>query len=146
MLALDILEKRIRSSNDVVSDQHHLKQFLSLQLGDCQHETFGAVFLDSMNRVVGFEHLFKGTLNHTSVYPREVIKVALRCNAAGAILYHNHPSGSAIPSEADITLTRRLGNILKFIDVQLLDHIIIAGHKCSTFSEDGIMPTFDLVV
>ena len=80
-----------------------------------QHEVFVVVLLDAQNRVLVTEEMFRGTLTQTSVYPREVVKVALRHNAAGVIFAHNHPSGVAEPSTADELLTRTLKQALALV-------------------------------
>lgn len=144
--AIEIVRSRIFKSNDIISDPAALKSYLVLRFAELGYEIFGGVFLDSRNRVIAMETLFRGTLNHTSVYPREVIKTALTYNAAAVIFYHNHPAGSSEPSPADISLTKRLGNALKLVDVQVLEHIVVAGSDTFSFIENGIMPKFDLVV
>ena len=85
------------------------------------------------------EELFQGSLTESRVYPREVARLALARNAARVIIAHNHPSGSAKASEADIQLTRQLGQALALIDVRLLDHILVAGHQALSFAEQGWM-------
>lgn len=144
-LAVEIVKNRIYQSKDIIADPSSLKKYLVLRFAELGYEIFGAVFLDNSNRVIAMETLFRGTLGHTSVYPREVIKTALTYNAAAVIFYHNHPAGSVEPSPADISLTKRLGNALKLVDVQVLEHIIIAGANCFSFVESGRMPAFDLI-
>lgn len=107
------------------------ENFLQLKLGHLQHELFCVIYLDNRHRVIKFSELFRGTIDGTSVYPREVVKEALTCNAAALILAHNHPSGISEPSQADERITRRLKSALELIDVRVLDHLII-GHGAST--------------
>lgn len=107
------------------------EQFLRIRLQDEEHEIFCALFLDNRHRVLAFKELFRGTIDGTSVYPREVIKETLQCNAAAIIFAHNHPSGVAEPSQADERITKRLKAALELIDVRVLDHIII-GHDTTT--------------
>jgi DNA repair protein RadC len=83
--------------------------------------------------------LFRGTINEASVYPREVVKEALRFNAAAVIFSHNHPSGSPEPSQADKLLTRRLKEGLALVDVRTLDHIVVGGKTTTSFSERGLL-------
>jgi DNA repair protein RadC len=99
------------------------------------HEIFLVLFLDVKMRLITSEELFRGTLTHTSVYPREVVKAALRHNAASVILAHNHPSGVAQPSEADRVLTRALRQALALVEVKVLDHVIVAGRDAYSFAE-----------
>ena len=98
-----------------------------------------ALFLDARHRVVAAEALFRGTLTQTSVYPREVVKAALRANAAAVIFAHNHPSGAAEPSQADELLTRSLKEALALVDVKVLDHFIVAGSRSLSFAERGLL-------
>jgi DNA repair protein RadC len=104
----------------------------------CQaHESFIVMFLDVKHRLIDASEMFKGTLTHTSVYPREVVKAALRRNAAGVMLAHNHPSGEASPSEADLRLTSALVQALALVDVRVVDHFIVAGSQIHSFAENG---------
>ena len=101
------------------------------------HESFVVLFLDVKNRLITFREMFRGTLTHTSVYPREVVKAALQCNAAALILAHNHPSGVADPSEADLRLTAALVQALALVDIRVLDHFVVAGTQVHSFAEHG---------
>jgi DNA repair protein RadC len=114
-----------------------VKQYLQLLLGGKPYESFAVLFLDVKNRLIASEELFRGTLTHTSVYPREVIKVALRHNAASVILAHNHPSGAPEPSAADRTLTQALKQALALVDVRVLDHFVVAAREVYSFAEHG---------
>lgn len=105
-----------------------------------QHiERFSVLFLDSQHRVLSLETIFTGTLTQTSVYPREVVRAAIRLNAAAVVLSHNHPSGGPTPSQADGVLTRTLKSTLDLIDVRVLDHIIVAGTQSASMAELGLM-------
>ncbi len=114
-----------------------VKQYLQLLLGNRGYESFAVLFLDVKNRLIASEELFRGTLTHTSVYPREVVKASLAQNAAAIILAHNHPSGSPEPSAADHTLTQALKQALALVDVRVLDHFIVAGRQVYSFAEHG---------
>ena len=124
---------------DVLGSPSAVRDFLRLKLRDLPHEVFVGLYLDAQNRVIGDEELFRGTLTQTSVYPREVVKRALACNAAGIILAHNHPSGVAEPSHADEALTRALRQALALVDVRVLDHFVIAGNAAVSFAERGLL-------
>ena len=116
------------------------REYLQLQLGARPHEVFAVMFLDSQNRLIAMEDMFRGTLTQTSVYPREVVKLALLRNAAAVILAHNHPSGVGEPSHADQLLTRSLTQALALIDVRVLDHFIVAGTASPvSFAERGLL-------
>jgi DNA repair protein RadC len=112
--------------------------YLHSQLRDRQHEVFACVMLDNRNRVIVFREMFRGTIDGASVYPREVVKQALADNAAAVILAHNHPSGIAEPSQADIQITERLKKALALVDIRVLDHVII-GDETLCFSERGLI-------
>ncbi len=114
-----------------------VKQYLQLLIGGKQHESFAVLFLDVKNRLIASEELFRGTLTHASVYPREVVKAALAHNAAGIVLAHNHPSGTPEPSPADHSLTQALKQTLALVDVRVLDHFVVAGRSVYSFAEHG---------
>lgn len=124
---------------ELLSSPQTVKQYLQLQLAKKAYESFTVLFLDVKNRLICCEELFRGTLTHTSVYPREVIKAALSHNAASVILAHNHPSGTPDPSAADRTLTQALKQSLGLVDVRVLDHFIVAGRHVYSFAEHGAM-------
>lgn len=115
------------------------RQFLRAQLRDLQHEVFCCMYLDNRHRVLGFEELFRGTIDGTSVYPREVVKQALKYNAAALIVAHNHPSGVAEPSQADEQITRRLSAALALVDIRLLDHIIVGDGDATSLAGRGLL-------
>ncbi|HYD82807.1 MAG TPA: DNA repair protein RadC, partial [Opitutus sp.] len=124
---------------DALSSPTAVRDYLRLLLAEREHEVFVAVFLDAQNRVIASEELFRGTLTQTSVYPREVVKAALRHNAAGVILAHNHPSGVAEPSQSDQMLTETLKRALTMIDVRVLDHFIVGRGAACSFAERGLL-------
>jgi DNA repair protein RadC len=103
------------------------------------HELFGCLFLDNRHRVLEFSELFRGTIDGTSVYPREVVKEALKLNAAAVILAHNHPSGVAEPSQADERITRRLKAALELVDIRLLDHLIVGDGGTTSLAARGLL-------
>jgi DNA repair protein RadC len=116
-----------------------VKRYLQLHLAGRPHEVFAALFLDSQHRLVALEELFRGTLNQTSVYPREVVQRALHHHAAALVLAHNHPSGSVEPSRADEALTRTLKAALALVDVRVLDHIIVGPGQALSMAERGLL-------
>lgn len=126
-------------SNASLSSPQAVKSYLQLMIGNKPYESFAVLFLDIKNRLIVSEELFRGTLSHASVYPREVVKAALQHNAAAIILAHNHPSGSSEPSSADIALTQTLKQTLALVDVQVLDHFIVANPHVYSFAEHGLM-------
>ncbi len=116
------------------------KVVIGCKLRGRQQEVFACLFLDSRHRVLAFKEMFTGTINHTTVHPREIVKEALQLNAEAVILAHNHPSGMNQPSAQDITLTRILVDILKVVDVRILDHLIV-GDETVAFSDLGLSLT-----
>jgi len=116
-----------------------VRHFLQLQLGARPHEVFAVLFLDSQNRLLAMEELFRGTLSQTSVYPREVVLRALHHHAAALVLAHNHPSGHAHPSQADERLTQSLKAALALVDVRVLDHFIVTRERAVSMAELGLV-------
>lgn len=114
------------------------RRYLSAELRSCTQEVFACLFLDNRNRVLCFEKMFYGTIDGASVYPREVVRMALAHNAAAVIFAHNHPSGVAEPSSADRQITQRLKDALALIDVRVLDHVIV-GDEVVSFAERGLL-------
>jgi DNA repair protein RadC len=126
-------------ARDSLASPGAVRDYLRLTLAGREHEVFVALFLDAQNRVLATEELFRGTLTQTSVYPREVVKAALRHNAAAVIFAHNHPSGVAEPSRADELLTQALKQCLALVDIKVLDHFIVAGGNVLSFAERGLI-------
>jgi len=140
--ALELARRALReelSLRDALSSPRAVRDYLRLSLAGRDHEVFVVLLLDAQHRVAAFEELFRGTLTQTSVYPREVVKCALKHNAAAVIFAHNHPSGAAEPSHADEILTRSLTAALALVDVQVLDHFIVAGSRTMSFAERGLL-------
>ena len=113
--------------------------YLAVRLGDFGHEVFCVMYLDNRHRVIAFEELFRGTIDGTSVYPREVVKAALQHNAAAIILAHNHPSGVCEPSQADERITKRLKAACELVDIRVLDHVITGGNSHVSLASRGML-------
>ncbi|MGL6077537.1 RadC family protein [Methyloversatilis discipulorum] len=137
-LARRALGEQMRE-RDALSSPQAVRDWLKLRLGGLAHEVFMVLLLDAQNRLLTAVELFRGTLTQTSVYPREVVKLALAHNAAAVILAHNHPSGVAEPSRADDLLTQSLKQSLALIDVRVLDHVIVGSGATCSFAERGIL-------
>jgi DNA repair protein RadC len=116
-----------------------VKDYLRLQLGALDHEVFAVMFLDVKHRLSQFEILFRGTLTHTAVHAREVVKRALALNAAAVVLAHNHPSGVAEPSRADELITATLRQALQLVDVRVIDHVVVGRGGTVSFAERGLL-------
>jgi DNA repair protein RadC len=137
--ALQILDKRIKNAGDLLRRHSDIRNFLALNISELEHEVFGVILLDTRNRYITHEVLFRGTLLHTAVSPREVVKFALKHNASKMVLYHNHPVGPLTPSNADKDLTKCLTDILKVIDVQVVDHVIVYRDKSYSFNDNKLL-------
>jgi DNA repair protein RadC len=114
------------------------RDYLVAQLRDRDHEVFCCLYLDNRHRLLGFEELFRGTIDGASVHPREVVKRALTRRAAAVILVHNHPSGVAEPSQADEVITARLRDALALVDIRVVDHLIVGDGICVSLAERGL--------
>ena len=122
----------------VLDSPERVKQYLQLQLGHLGHEVF-ALLLDNQHHLLQYRAMFQGTLSQASVYPREVVKLALDVGASGVVLAHNHPSGSVQASAADKALTQTLKSALALVDVRVLDHIIVAPGCALSMAESGLI-------
>lgn len=127
------------NNNDIFTSPKQVEDYLSVQMRDYQREVFSVLLLDSRHQLLGYHELFHGTIDTTSVHPREVVKLALEKNAAAVIVAHNHPSGMAEPSNADIDITQRLKKALALIDIRLLDHFIIGRGDITSLANEGKM-------
>ncbi len=136
--AVRYLQERLRPGQTITSPASS-REFLLARLRDRPHEVFCALFMDNRHRVLAFDELFRGTIDSTTVYPREVVKQALARNAAAVILAHNHPSGVAEPSEADQIITRRVRDALALVDVRLLDHFVVGDGTCISLAARGVI-------
>ncbi len=127
------------TGRDVMNSPEATRDYLKLRLRGLSHEVFACLFLDNRHRVIEYQELFRGTIDGASVHPREVLKEALRWNAAAVIFAHNHPSGVAEPSQADLRITKRLQETLDQVDVRVLDHIIVGENDGTSFAERGLL-------
>ena len=132
------LDEQMRRG-DPLSSPDATRNFLISKLRDYEYEVFGALFLDNRHRVIKWEEIFRGTIDGASVHPREVIKIALKENAAAIIFAHNHPSGVAEPSSSDKSLTDLLMKALGTVDIRVLDHFIVGDGKGYSFAEHGLI-------
>ena len=122
----------------VIRSPMDTEDFLKARLAGLEHESFCIIYLDNRHRVIDFDELFRGTVDGTSVYPREVVKESLARNAAAIILAHNHPSGVAEPSQADERITKRLKAALELVDIRVLDHLIV-GETVTSMAQRGTL-------
>lgn len=136
--ARGILRRRVRRGTPLTSPAL-THSYLVQRFGQTEHEVFVLLLLDARNRLIDCLELFRGTIDGAVVHPREVVKEALRHNAATCMFAHNHPSGVAEPSQADELITRRLKDALALVDIHVIDHIIIAGGDAISFAERGLL-------
>ncbi|MEZ5540376.1 MAG: DNA repair protein RadC [Pseudomonadales bacterium] len=123
----------------VFNNPADVRHYLKARLRDYRREVFLCLFLDTQHRVIGCEELFQGTLDASSVYPRDVVQRALALNAAALIFAHNHPSGIAEPSQADQRITTRLCEALALVDIRVLDHMIVGDGMVLSMAERGLL-------
>ena len=135
--AMRLLEKYQRQPGEQFLDTSCTKSWLQLHLRRQEREVFVVLYLDNQHRLLEHETLFLGTINSTEVHPREIVKSALRHNAAAVILAHNHPSGVAEPSRADRLITTNIVKTLDLVKVRVLDHFIIGAGDILSFAERG---------
>ena len=138
LMARQLASMRLRKGRALTSPKEVFSHLQAL-LADYEHEVFALLMLDSRHRVIAFEELFRGTLDGASVYPREVVKLALEHNAAALILVHNHPSGDPEPSMADRNLTTKLQDALNLVGVRTLDHVVAGQAGCVSLAERGYL-------
>jgi len=138
LMAKQLANLRLRRGRALTSP-HEVFSHLQALLADYEHEVFALLMLDSRHRVLAFHEVFRGTLDGASVYPREVVKIALKHNAAAMILVHNHPSGDPEPSQADRTLTCKLKEALDLVSVRTLDHIVVGHEGCVSLAALGYL-------
>lgn len=142
---LDLLEQ---ASSLLKSKLHHgnaltsvniVKEYCRFSFAHLEYEVFSVLLLNNKHELITTSSLFRGSISSATIYPREVLREVLKYNAAAVILTHNHPSASTEPSQTDIRITQELVNLLKLVDVQVLDHIIVGLDDCSSFAELGLV-------
>jgi DNA repair protein RadC len=134
-----ILKSRVAQKEHLITCPEDTKRLLVTQMANYEREVFVCLFLDNRHHVISMEEMFKGTIDGTSVYPREVVKRALQLNAAALIVAHNHPSGVTTPSQSDKNITAHLKDALSLMDIRLLDHLIIGGAEVFCMAEWGYL-------
>ncbi|WP_410689062.1 RadC family protein [Citrobacter braakii] len=135
--AINLLEKYLRQPGISFTSSTAARDWLRLLLAGQEREVFMVLYLNNQHRLLESETLFAGSVNHVQVHPREVVKSALRFNAAAVVLAHNHPSGDSEPSQCDRNITGRLKDALALVDVNTLDHLVIGSKDIVSFAERG---------
>ena len=138
LMAKQLAILRLRRGRVLTSPKEVFSHLQALLAG-YEHEVFALLMLDNRHRMIAFEEVFRGTLDGASVYPREVVKVALEHNAAAMVLAHKHPSGDPEPSQADHHLTHKLRDALNLVGVRTLDHVIVGHEGCVSLAEQGYL-------
>jgi len=136
--AREYISRRIRRGAALTSPRA-TRDYLTLRFGMREHEIFCVIHLDKRHRMIDCQEMFRGTIDGASVHPREIVKEALQRNSAACILVHNHPSGVAEPSRADELITERVKAALALVDINVLDHLIVAGGEVVSMAERGAM-------
>ncbi len=137
--AQSILTQQCQTSPLVLNNVKLAKQLAVFRLAELKSECFCVMFLDNQHKLICFEKLFQGTINQTAVYPREIAKRAFALNAAALILVHNHPSGDCTPSSTDEWLTTAIKSAFKLMDIEVVDHLIVAREQAYSFAVHGIL-------
>lgn len=135
--AINLLDKYLRQPGISFTSSTVARDWLRLKLARQEREVFMVLYLDNQHCLLESETLFAGSINHVQVHPREVVKSALRFNAAAVVLAHNHPSGDPKPSQCDHNITGRLKEVLALVDVKTLDHLVIGSEDIVSFAERG---------
>ena len=136
--ACAIIDKRF-ATGDALTDPAAAGAYFKVKIGGARREVFAVLFLDTRHRMLAFEEMFYGTIDGAEVHPREVVRVALRLNAAAVLVAHNHPSGELEPSAADRAVTARLKQALALVDVRLLDHVVVGGQQSLSMAARGMV-------
>lgn len=137
--ALALLEQHLRQPGVSFTSANATRDWLRLQMARLEREVFMVLYLDNQHRLLAHETLFTGSINSTEVHPREIVKSALKHNAAAVLLAHCHPSGHADPSDTDRQITHRIQETLALVDVRVLDHCIVGGMTVYSFAEHGLL-------
>ena len=137
--AIACLEARYQVRQEVLTSPEATRNYLKLRLAGVPYEVFAMLLLDNRHRVIQYRELFRGTIDGANVHPREVVRLVIGANAAAVIMAHNHPSGVAEPSQADIRITQQLRDALALIDVRVLDHFVIGEGAGTSFAERGLI-------
>jgi DNA repair protein RadC len=137
--ALKCLEKRLCYGSVLLDSASAARAYLQLQLAEEKNEVFAVLFLNNSHRLLAFEKMFRGTVNETAVYPRQIVQKVLEHNASAILIAHNHPSGDCSPSVADREITLKLQTIFDTIDVKVLDHFIVSCPNSYSFAEHGLL-------
>lgn len=141
LAATEIAKRQLKEEivgKTVINGPEDVLEYLSVSMSNLKEEVFKVIYLNSANVVLAAEDLFKGTVDQSVVYPREIIKIAFELNASGLIFVHNHPSGNLKPSKHDLSLNDKLVKACRAVDLTPLDHIIIGPTGYISLKEKGV--------
>lgn len=127
------------SQQAIFSSSKQVREFLQAKIARLEHEVFLCLYLDNSNRLIECQELFRGSIDQTAIYPREIIKECLNRNASALVVAHNHPGGNPLPSPNDEAVTRDLSQALHWVNIALLDHCIVAKHGFFSFADAGLL-------
>jgi len=136
--AKEVLNERYKKGT-LISSPDNVRDYLQLKIAELEFEVFGCVFLDARHRIINDEIMFRGSITGVATPCREIVKESLRLNAAALIVYHNHPSGNSEASQGDKSFTNKLSDILKIVEVELLDHFVVSTESTLSFAESGFI-------
>jgi DNA repair protein RadC len=142
LAASEIARRQLKQElvgKNFIRDPQSVLDYLYSSLRDKKREVFKVLFLNKANRIIDEQELFEGTVDETAIHPREVVKVALECQATALVLIHNHPSGRVEPSPEDREITRKLEAACAAVSIKILDHIIMGDNQYFSFSEQGLL-------
>lgn len=137
--ALSIIESKFKRCDFTANSADEAEQFCRLQIGSSEIEKFGILYLDTQHQLIESEILFTGTIDRATIHMREVLKQVILKNAASVLVYHCHPSGHVVESPADVAITNKLVDLLRIIDVPILDHIIVSPINSMSFKKKGLL-------
>lgn len=137
LLVASVVAKNKMATGKSIEDIKAAKEILIPMLANKPYEVFCVAFFDADGKLISFEELFKGTIDQVPAYPREVFRRAIELNALAVLLVHNHPSGNAEPSNADIMTTIKMRVVGDVMHVKLLDHWVVSGSQVYSLQEHG---------
>lgn len=133
-IELGIRTLSIQDEIKIITNSKDIYEYIRYDLENIEQEKLIAIYLDGKNNIISKKEIFKGTVNKSEVYPRDIFREAVKLNTARLIIVHNHPSGNSNPSNSDIELTKSIRKLSNMIGITLLDHIIIGKNNYYSFA------------
>lgn len=135
--AIEIMDSKLKSTQDIYNHPFLVKTFLRLQLEKCKREHLSVMYLCTQLRLIEYRVVFSGAVNYCTFDAREIVKDALELNATAIIIAHNHPSGDSEPSDADISSTIQTKKVLDLLNIRLVDHFVVGKGEITSLVETG---------